>query len=74
MAERKDLVVGDVDVVRTTSRGDRCGAQAMMEDGLWDRVVKPDFAMAFHVTSALPPEAYRRLCLRLTLVLTRLTY
>ena len=30
------------------------GARVMMEDGLWDRVVKPDFAFAFHVTSALP--------------------
>ena len=30
------------------------GARVMMEDGLWDRFGKPDFAFAFHVTSALP--------------------
>lgn len=30
------------------------GAKAMLEDGLYDRFGKPDFALAFHVAAALP--------------------
>ena len=30
------------------------GARAMLEDGLYDRFGKPDYALAFHVTSTLP--------------------
>ena len=30
------------------------GAKAMIEDGLYDRFGKPDYALAFHVTSTLP--------------------
>ena len=30
------------------------GAKAMLKDGLYDRFGKPDFALAFHVASALP--------------------
>ena len=30
------------------------GAKAMMADGLYDRFGKPDYALAFHVTSMLP--------------------
>ena len=30
------------------------GARAMMEDGVWQRFGQPDYALAFHVTSALP--------------------
>ena len=30
------------------------GARAMMEDGLYERFPKPDYALAFHVTSSLP--------------------
>ena len=54
MAERKDLWSGTLMLLGQPAEEIVAGAQAMMEDGLWDRVVKPDFAMAFHVTSALP--------------------
>lgn len=30
------------------------GARAMMEDGLYERFPKPDYALAFHVTASLP--------------------
>ncbi len=30
------------------------GAKAMMEDNLWQRFGKPDYALAFHVSSAIP--------------------
>ena len=30
------------------------GAEAMMEDGLYEKFGKPDYALAFHVTSLLP--------------------
>ncbi len=30
------------------------GARAMMEDGLYERFPRPEYALAFHVTSALP--------------------
>ena len=30
------------------------GAKAMLEDGLYDRFGKPDYALAFHVAAALP--------------------
>ncbi len=30
------------------------GAKAMLEDGLWDRFGKPDYALAFHVASGMP--------------------
>ena len=54
MAERKDLWSGTLMLLGQPAEEIVAGAKAMMEDGLWDRVVKPDFAMAFHVTSALP--------------------
>ena len=54
MAERRDLWSGTLLLLGQPAEEIVAGAQAMMEDGLWDRVVKPDFAMAFHVTSALP--------------------
>ena len=54
MAERKDLWSRTLMLLGQPAEEIVAGAQAMMEDGLWDRVVKPDFAMAFHVTSALP--------------------
>ena len=54
MAERKDLWSGTLMLLGQPAEEIVAGAQAMMKDGLWDRVVKPDFALAFHVTSALP--------------------
>jgi hippurate hydrolase len=30
------------------------GAKAMLDDGLWDRIPRPDFAVALHVASDLP--------------------
>jgi len=30
------------------------GAKSMMKDGLWDRFGKPDYALAFHVSSGVP--------------------
>ena len=54
MAERKDLWSGTLMLLGQPAEEIVAGAQAMMEDGLWDRFGKPDFAMAFHVTSALP--------------------
>ena len=54
MAERKDQWSGTLMLLGQPAEERVAGARVMMEDGLWDRVVKPDYAMAFHVTSALP--------------------
>ncbi|MEK9589045.1 MAG: amidohydrolase, partial [Gammaproteobacteria bacterium] len=54
MAERKDQWSGTLMLLGQPAEERVAGARVMMEDGLWDRVVKPDFALAFHVTSALP--------------------
>ena len=54
MAERRDQWSGTLMLLGQPAEERVAGARVMMEDGLWDRVVKPDFALAFHVTSALP--------------------
>ena len=54
MADRKDQWSGTLMLLGQPAEERVAGARVMMEDGLWDRFGKPDFAMAFHVTSALP--------------------
>ena len=54
MADRKEQWSGTLMLLGQPAEERVAGARVMMEDGLWDRFGKPDFAMAFHVTSALP--------------------
>lgn len=54
MADRKEQWSGTLMLLGQPAEERVAGARVMMEDGLWDRVGQPDFAMAFHVTSALP--------------------
>jgi len=54
MADRKDQWSGTLMLLGQPAEERVAGARVMMDDGLWDRFGKPDFAMAFHVTSALP--------------------
>ena len=54
MADRRDQWSGTLMLLGQPAEERVAGARMMMEDGLWDRFGQPDFAMAFHVTSALP--------------------
>ncbi|MEK9801656.1 MAG: amidohydrolase [Alphaproteobacteria bacterium] len=54
MADRRDQWSGTLMLLGQPAEERVAGARVMMEDGLWDRFGQPDFALAFHVTSALP--------------------
>jgi amidohydrolase len=54
MAERQDQWSGTLMLLGQPAEERIAGARVMMEDGVWERFGQPDFAMAFHVTSALP--------------------
>ena len=54
MLDRRDQWSGTLMLLGQPAEERVAGARVMMEDGLWDRFVKPDFAMAFHVASSLP--------------------
>ncbi|GAB5414541.1 MAG: M20 family metallopeptidase [Congregibacter sp.] len=54
MAARKDEWSGTLMLIGQPAEERITGARAMMEDRLWERFGKPDMAMAFHVTSAIP--------------------
>ena len=45
MVERKDQWSGTLMLLGQPAEERVAGARVMMEDGLWDRVVKPDFAL-----------------------------
>ena len=51
MSARKDAWSGTLMLVVQPAEERVLGAAAMREDGIWDRFGKPDYALAFHVSS-----------------------
>lgn len=54
MAERRDEWQGTLMLIGQPAEERVMGAAAMRADNIWDRFGQPDYAMAFHVTSAMP--------------------
>ena len=54
MVDRKDQWSGTLMLIGQPAEERILGARAMMEDNLWLRFGKPDYALAFHVSSILP--------------------
>lgn len=54
MAERRDQWSGTLMLIGQPAEERVMGAKAMMEDNLWQRFGKPDYALAFHVSAGLP--------------------
>ncbi|WOJ96085.1 amidohydrolase [Congregibacter brevis] len=54
MMARRDQWSGTLMLIGQPAEERISGAEAMMEDGIWERFGQPDMAMAFHVTSAVP--------------------
>lgn len=54
MMDRKDSWSGTLVLIAQPAEELISGARAMIEDGLYERFPKPDYALAFHVTSQLP--------------------
>ena len=54
MQARKDLWAGTLVLIGQPAEERISGARAMMEDGLYTRFPKPDYAMAFHVSAGRP--------------------
>ncbi|VWX59065.1 amidohydrolase [Sphingorhabdus sp. 109] len=54
MAARKDQWSGTLVLIAQPAEERIGGARMMMEDGLYSRFPKPDFAMAFHVSADTP--------------------
>ncbi|MGP1282069.1 MAG: amidohydrolase [Parasphingopyxis sp.] len=54
LARLRDSWNGTVVLIAQPAEERIGGARAMMEDGLYDRFPKPDYALAFHVSAALP--------------------
>ncbi len=54
MAARKDQWSGTLMLIVQPAEERISGARAMMDDNLWQRFGKPDYALAFHVSSELP--------------------
>jgi len=54
MAARKDQWSGTLVLIGQPAEERISGAREMLEDGLYKRFPKPDFALAFHVSSAIP--------------------
>jgi len=54
MAERRDQWSGTLVLIGQPAEERISGARAMLEDGLYERFPKPEYALAFHVTSGLP--------------------
>ncbi|MGZ8364277.1 MAG: amidohydrolase, partial [Caulobacteraceae bacterium] len=64
LAERRDEWSGAVVLVAQPAEESLSGARAMLDDGLYTRFPKPDYAIAFHVAASLqagkievPPES-----------------
>lgn len=53
MAARRDRWSGTLVLIAQPAEETLSGARAMMEDGLYDRFPKPDYALAFHVVSGM---------------------
>ena len=54
MVDRRDEWQGTLMLIGQPAEERVMGAAAMRADNLWDRFGQPDYAMAFHVTSAMP--------------------
>jgi len=54
MAEKRDQWRGTLMLIGQPAEERVLGAAAMRADNLWQRFGQPDYAMAFHVTSAMP--------------------
>ena len=54
MAEKRDEWQGTLMLIGQPAEERVLGAAAMRADNLWQRFGQPDYAMAFHVTSAMP--------------------
>ena len=54
MVDRKDQWSGTLMLIGQPAEERVLGARAMMADNLWQRFGKPDYALAFHVSSILP--------------------
>ncbi|MCA8888362.1 MAG: amidohydrolase [Parvularculaceae bacterium] len=54
LAARKDKWAGTLVLIGQPAEERISGARAMLEDGLYTRFPKPDYALAFHVASNLP--------------------
>lgn len=54
MAARKDKWSGTLVLIGQPAEERISGARAMMEDGLYTRFPKPDYALAFHVSAQAP--------------------
>lgn len=53
MAERRDQWSGTLVLIGQPAEERISGARAMLEDGLYERFPKPEYALAFHVSSGL---------------------
>ena len=54
MSEKRDQWQGTLMLIGQPAEERVLGAAAMRADNLWQRFGQPDYAMAFHVTSAMP--------------------
>lgn len=54
LAERKDQWAGTLVLIGQPAEERILGARQMLEDGLYDRFPKPDYALAFHVSAGQP--------------------
>ncbi len=54
MAASRDSWSGTLMLVGQPAEERVAGAKKMMQDGMWDRFGKPDYALAFHVSSEVP--------------------
>jgi hippurate hydrolase len=54
MAASRDSWSGTLMLVGQPAEERAVGAKKMMQDGIWDRFGKPDYALAFHVSSEVP--------------------
>ena len=54
MAARKDRWSGTLVLIGQPTEERISGARAMLEDGLYERFPKPDYALAFHVSAGQP--------------------
>jgi len=53
MAERRDLWSGTLVLIGQPAEERISGARAMLEDGLYERFPKPEYALAFHVSASM---------------------
>ncbi|GAB4117863.1 MAG: M20 family metallopeptidase [Wenzhouxiangellaceae bacterium] len=54
MAERRDAWSGTLVLIGQPAEERISGARRMLEDGLYERFPKPDYALAFHVSAPIP--------------------